>query len=234
MRQNKPAILITAEVDELLLKQIISKEINADVIPFIKTEINQTKKTQQQIENVITLNATVIFTSKNAIEAVSEYLQNKKPNWKIYCIGNTTRILVEKYFGKESIASIADDATALAKKTIADDLTKEVYLFCGDKRRDELPELLLQNNISVNEIEVYTTTILHHTIEKGYGGILFFSPSAVEGFFKNNKVNENTILFAIGTTTANEIKRFSKNKIIVSNKADKKNLIEKVIEYFQC
>ncbi|MEO8712994.1 MAG: uroporphyrinogen-III synthase, partial [Parafilimonas sp.] len=108
----------------------------------------------------------------------------------------------------------------------------ELYFFCGDKRRDELPELLLQNNIAVNEVEVYTTTIFPHTVEKDYDGILFFSPSAVEGFFENNSVPENSILFAIGNTTAEEIKKFTNNKIVVSVKPGKQNLFEKMIEYF--
>ncbi|MEO8713288.1 MAG: uroporphyrinogen-III synthase, partial [Parafilimonas sp.] len=141
MRQNNPTILITGEINESLLNKMNSKGINGDVIPFIKTEIIQTKKNQQQIENILTRSTIVVFTSKNAVEAVSKYVQNKKPDWKIYCIGNTTRILIEKYFGKESIASIADDATALAKKIIADKKINEIYFFCGDKRRDELPEL---------------------------------------------------------------------------------------------
>ena len=233
MHQGNPTILITGEIKESLLNKMISKGISADVIPFIKTAIIQTKKIQQQIENILTLNTTVVFTSKNAVEPVSEYLQNKKPNWKIYCIGNTTRMLIEKYFGKGSIVSIADDATALAKKIIADKKATEIYFFCGDKRRDELPELLSKNNIAVNEVEVYTTTILHHTIKKDYDGILFFSPSAVEGFFENNTVNKRSILFAIGNTTAEEIKKFTENNIVVSNKPDKKELLEKMIEFFK-
>src|SRR5258706_9822828 len=45
--------------------------------------------------------------------------------------------------------------------------------------------------------------------EKVYDGILFFSPSGVESFFNTNEVNEQTILFAIGNTTATEIKKYT-------------------------
>ena len=233
MHQSNPTILITSGVNESLLNKMIAKGINADVIPFIKTEIIQTKKIQQQVENILTMSTTVVFTSKNAVEAAIEYLQNKKPNWKISCVGTTTSILIENYFGKESIASIADDGAALAKKIITDKNLTELYFFCGDKRRDELPELLLQNNIAVNEVEVYTTTISPHTVEKDYDGILFFSPSAVEGFFENNSVPENSILFAIGNTTAEEIKKFTDNKIVISDKPGKKEVLEKMIMFFK-
>jgi uroporphyrinogen-III synthase len=59
------------------------------------------------------------------------------------------------------------------------------YIFsAANKRRNELPLVLTQYNIAVHELEVYTTTILEHITFKTYNGILFFSPSAVEGFFK--------------------------------------------------
>ena len=228
---HNPLLLITNNIEESLLQKIFAREFLVDVIPFIQTEILHTKVLQQQIENIVSLNETIIFTSANAVEAVIKYLQ-KKPEWKIYCIGNATRILVEDFFGKESIIAVADNGKALAKKIVADKLTNEVYFFCGDKRRDELPEILHQHNVKINEIVVYKTLIIHHTIEKNYDGILFFSPSAVEGFFKNNLINDESILFAIGNTTANEIKKYSKNKIVLSDKPGKENLIEKVIDYF--
>jgi uroporphyrinogen-III synthase len=232
MRINNPIILITAEIEGSLIQQMKSNGFIVDMIPFIHTEITGTKKIHEQIENVLQLDAVVVFTSNNAVEAVSASLQNKRPNWKVYCIGNTTKILIEKLFGEASIAAIADNATSLAKKVVADKTINKIFFFCGDKRRNELPALLEENSIIVNEIEVYTTTILQHTIEKHYDGILFFSPSAVDGFFETNKVNEKTILFAIGNTTANEIKKFTNNTIVVSNKPGKKDLIEKVAEFF--
>ena len=73
----------------------------------------------------------------------------------------------------------------------------------------------------------------HHRIGSNeYFGILFFSPSAVQSFFSKNKVADKTILFAIGNTTANEIKKYSTNKIIISDEPGKENLVTKMIEYF--
>jgi uroporphyrinogen-III synthase len=111
-------------------------------------------------------------------------------------------------------------------------MTEEVIFFCGNKRRDELPVLLNQHDIEVNEIQVYETKTLKYKIEKDYDGILFFSPSAVESFFSVNKLNKQTVLFAIGNTTANEMKKFTSNKIVIADEPAKKNLVEKMIEYF--
>jgi uroporphyrinogen-III synthase len=233
MQPNDPTILITADIDQSLLNEITSKGFVVDVIPFIKTESIQSEKVEQTIESISILNAIVVFTSSNAVEVVHHFIQNKKVNWRIYCVGNSTRSFIEKSFIGATVVASADNAAKLAHQIIADKQNKsELYFFCGDKRRNELPELLAQNNIVAHEIEVYTTTILQHKLSKQYDGILFFSPSAVDGFFKNNTVNDKTVLFVIGNTTADEIKKYSKNKIVAGIKPGKKELIEKAIDYF--
>jgi len=230
---NSPIILITAEISDSLCRHITKGKMHADVIPFIQTKTIQTKEVQQEVEHISRLNTTVIFTSRNAIEAICEHLQNTKPAWKIFSVGNSTSALAKKIFTEEAIIGEADNARALAEKIIQHkSFIDKVYFFCGDKRRDELPVLLTENNIAVNEVEVYTTTTFQHKIKKDYDGILFFSPSAVKGFFENNSADENTVLFAIGNTTAEEIKTFSTNKIIISDQPGKQYLINKVIAYF--
>lgn len=233
MRLNNPAILITAEIDISLLNQLATEELEVDVISFIKTDFIRTKRVQKRIQSILNIEATVVFTSKNAVNMVVENLRNKKPDWKVYCTGKTTRTLIEKMFGKDCINGTGNNAAEIAEQIIKDNNATKVYFFCGDKKRDELPLLLANNNIVVNEVEVYTTTIVEHTIHKIYDAILFFSPSAVEGYFAVNKVSDTTILFAIGNTTAKEIKKYSKNEIVVSDKPDKKELIDKVIAYFE-
>ncbi len=231
MQNREPSILITAETDDSLLQPLTSKSMVVDIIPFIKTESIQTEKVQQAIGNISLLNTTVIFTSSNAVEAVHRFMQNKKIGWKIYCVGNATKSLIENLFVDATVIAVADSAAKLAQQVIADkENISELYFFCGDKKRNELPLLLAQNNFIVHEVEVYTTTILQHKLSKYYDGILFYSPSAVEGFFKSNSIDDKTILFAIGNTTADEIKKYSNNKIITGDKPGKKEMIEKVIE----
>jgi uroporphyrinogen-III synthase len=79
---------------------------------------------------------------------------------------------------------------------------------------------------------VYQTIEVPHKISKEYYGILFFSPSGVRSFFKVNKLESKTILFAIGNTTANEIKKISSNKIIISDEPGKENLVQTAIDFF--
>lgn len=230
MPQNKITILSTRSLDDELIREAETKDILIDVLPFIKTELVSSTDTQNKIENILAIAATIVFTSVNAVEAVSQKIKDQKP--KIFCIGHATKASVEKYFGEGSIAGFADNARELAEAIINEKIS-EVIFFCSDHRRDELPDLLKKNNVEVKEFVVYRTISIPKKIEKNYDGILFFSPSAVKSFFQNNQADDQTVLFAIGNTTANEIKEFSKNKIVVSDTPEKKILLEKAINFFQ-
>jgi uroporphyrinogen-III synthase len=232
MQQNKIQILCTRPLPSSLIEEAGTCGIEIEEQPFIETESILSVEVQQEIELVSTEVATVVFTSMNAVDAVTIFLDGHQPEWTIYSIGTATGRLVKEYFGEERIAGTANDATALAELIAEDRFTDEVVFFCGDQRRDELPDILKQHDIEVNEIVVYQTIEVPHKISKPYHGILFFSPSAVRSFFKINKLQEKTIAFAIGNTTANEIKKFSNNKIIISDEPGKENLVQKMMEYF--
>ena len=239
MPQNKINILCTKAIDEASIKDAASKKIFIEVVSFIRTEAIRLIETQQEIGEALMLSTTVVFTSVNAVEAIAAELNDQKPGWKIFCIGHATLQLAEKYFGKNLIAGSADNARELAELMIhkAD---PEVIFFCGDQRRSELPDLLRKNNIRVKEIVVYQTIATPYKIEKKYEGILFFSPTGVQSFFQENKLDNQTILFAIGNTTADEIIKYlpadnenSGNKIIISDRPKKETLLQKAINYFQ-
>jgi len=219
-------------MDEAFIKDAASKNILIDVHPFITTGSISSIEVQQEIEQALMLSATVVFTSVKGVEAVAAELDEQRPDWQIFCIGHATRQCCEKYFGEDLIAGIADNAEELAD-VIIDAQIENVIFFCGDQRRNELPGLLKKNDIVVNEIVVYETIAASQKIEKKYDGILFFSPSAVQSFFRSNQSDDQTVLFAIGNTTANEIKKYSRNKIIVSDEPEKSILLKKVADYFQ-
>jgi len=174
--------------------------------------------------------------------------------WEIFCIGYATGQAVRQVFGDDCIAGTADSADILANgiiqwfagtNTDAKNADAEgtaasgspaggraVYFFCGDQRRDDLPRKLRESSIRVNELIVYTTIPVPQKIEREYDGIVFFSPSAVQSFFSINTVSAETVLFAIGQTTANALREQAGNQIIVSTTPDKEALIRKVIDHF--
>ena len=232
MQQNKITVLSTRPLDNELVIQAGRVGIDIDELSFIETESILSVEVQQEIQQALILSTTIVFTSINAVESVAIFMEEQKPDWTIYCIGSTTAKLVKKYFGEASIAGTASDAASLGTLIAADRFADEVIFFCGDQRRDELPDILRSNDILVNEIVVYQTIAVPRKINKDYHGILFFSPSAVESFFRNNKLPQSTLLFAIGNTTANEIRKYSTNKIIIAEEPGKENLVKLMIEVF--
>ena len=229
---DKIQILCTKAVDDVLISEASDSNISIDILSFIDTEPIETVEVQQEINHALLLQADVVFTSMNAVEAVADLMYEDVPRWNIYCIANATAELVKETFGAQSIAGTAETSTELAELIIASGNIEELIFFCGDQRRDELPSLLKDNDIDVNEIVVYHTIEVPHKIQKDYKGILFFSPSAVKSFFSVNTIHKDTVVFAIGNTTADSIKSYSSNKIIVAGKSTRENLFEKMMEYF--
>jgi len=232
MAQNNITILSTRPLAASVIEDAAARGVVVEVQSFIETEAIQSVEVQQEIEQVLLQSAAVVFTSMNAVEAVAAYAGEEIPDWTIYCMGQTTQQLVKKYFGEESIAGTGDNATDLAELVAEEAYTDEVIFFCGDQRRDELPQILRSNALEVTEIVVYHTIATPHTINKQYNGILFFSPSAVDSFFSVNKTAAFTTLFAIGSTTAAAIKKHSAATIITADKPGKDSLVDKAINYF--
>ncbi|ULQ51184.1 uroporphyrinogen-III synthase [Flavihumibacter fluvii] len=224
------SILSTRPIDNEIVQDAARQGIDIEVLSFIDTAPVQSIEVTQEVEQASLMETTVVFTSMNAVEAVTDILFGLVPEWQVYCMGNTTRRLVAGYFGEDSIAGTADSAANLAKTIIEDGAAEEVFFFCGDQRRDELPGILSDAGIQVNEIVVYETIATPHKLTSQFAGVLFYSPSAVESFFIHNRLPEHALAFAIGATTANAIRKYSGNRIITADEPGKEQLVAKAIE----
>ena len=231
MQKNKVNILSTRPVGKALIAEAAQHDIIIDEISFINTEEIIDGTLAKKIGQLSRENINAVFTSMNAVEAVRKFIPSKS-SWKIFCIGNTTKKLVKDIFGQENIAGTADNALELAENILSDKGIKKVYFFCGDQRRDELPKKLKGNNIDIEELVVYKTIETRELISKKYDGILFFSPSAVHSFFLKNFIPDETQVFAIGATTADALKPFTQQPVIIADFPGKKNLVEQAINYF--
>jgi len=229
--QNKIQILCTKTISSSFIELAEENNMAIDQMNFIETKDSVSEEIKKRITQLSNQNITVIFTSSNAVNAVGK-INSGNANWKIYCIEPATKKTIQAIFKNSSIIDSAQNAEELSKKIIANESVKQAIFFCGNQRRDLLPERLKSNRIKVEEIIVYQTVETPKVISKKYDGILFFSPSAVKSFFSKNKSHAGTILFSIGKTTADEVKNFSKNRSIVSNIPDTQKLITEAINYF--
>ncbi len=146
-----------------------------------------------------------VFTSKNAVKAVFEKNSTSPSVFrKVFCVGHKTAALLREK--GVIVAGICNSAYELALLLIEDltnrqDEQVKVTFFCGNLRRDELPILLKENKIEVEEIEVYKTTLLPKKFKNTYDAVLFFSPSAIKSYLSAGNSAE-PVAFCVGNTTA--------------------------------
>ncbi len=131
-----------------------------------------------------------IFTSKNAVKAVlGKNLKIKN----CFCVGDKTAALLEK--NNFRVKEKAVNSKELAQKLIENYQKEDFTFFCGNRRRDELPQILKKNQVSLEEIEVYKTSLANRKFQSKFDGILFFSPSAVKSYFSANEIRWNSFLY---------------------------------------
>ncbi len=229
MQGDKKYLLSTRPLRRSIVEEAATKGVIIEELSFINTAPVRDDVLYQKIKALSSEAHTVVFTSMNAVEAVAAQV-SEVPAWKIYSMGNTTRKLIEEAWGAGKIVATAENAQRLGERLI-DDGVEKILFFCGNIRRDELPNKIRSEGGEVEEIIVYETAEQPTRLLKEYDGILFFSPSAVNSFFKNNKAAQRTHLFAIGKTTADTLRPFANRKIIVANASDKEELTRQAIDY---
>ncbi|GGD94742.1 uroporphyrinogen-III synthase [Planktosalinus lacus] len=167
-----------------------------------------------------------IITSQNTVKAL---LDKKVQIENCFCVGKKTKELLEGNGYKVKVMTNYGKELA---EIIVDKFADESFtFFCGNLRRDEIPELLKKHKVNFTEIEVYQTVLKPKNFERTFDGVLFFSPSAVDSFTKGNNL-KNTTAFCIGTTTAAEVGKYT-NEINVATKPTIENVIVQIVKYFK-
>lgn len=214
-------ILLTKNIDSELLSNELGNDISTECVEVITIE-------NLQVEAFDLKNYSLIFTSLNGVK--SFFNNGFKPNEdftsrnynKIYCVGEKTkRELRKNGFGSFKVLKNAE----MLSKFIIDNCVHEKFIhFCGNLAIDVLDKELPLQNISYKKVTVYNTEELNPVIPEKYHGIVFFSPSGVRSFAKNNSL-ENSLLFSIGETTSKELRKHTKAEIFTSKKNTLSNLL---------
>jgi len=179
----------------------------------------------------------IAFTSANAVDALNSYMHvgnsYSSIKWNIFCLlGKTKAAVSNALLLNKKIIAEASNAAELADKIVKHGI-KEIIFFCSNKRREELPTALKNANIKVHEVILYETTETPIVVKKDFDAVLFFSPSGVQSFFSSNELDEDTVCFAIGRTTATSIATFTNKTIIKSMSPEPNMMVEEVIEHFK-
>lgn len=205
-------ILFTKNIGPKYISEKLGNNISVDCIEVIRTR-------SISVERFDLKDRSLIFTSSNGVKS---FFENKfQPNEdftaknynKIYCVGEKTkRELRKNGFGTFKVLKNAETLSQF----ITENCAHEQFIhFCGNLALDVLDKKLPLQNISYKKVTVYETEALNPVIHEKYHAIVFFSPSGVRSFAKNNSL-ENVILFSIGETTSKEVRKHTKSEIFTS------------------
>lgn len=219
---NPIQILSTKILSPLHKQELVKIGIEVIEADFIKTE-NKPFELKD-------LNESLIFTSQNAVHSVlsnpkSEELKSKN----VYCVGLKTKTLLsDNGFNVVAYTGYASDLAEIITLIYGNE---SYTFFSGNLRRDTLPEALKEAGIKLNEIQVYETTLQPQKIKANPEALLFFSPSGVKSYLKDNIINKQ-LCFCIGETTAEALDKITKN-IIIADQPTIEDVIEDVIQEYK-
>jgi uroporphyrinogen-III synthase len=170
----------------------------------------------------------LLFTSQNAVLHVLKHKEILLHN-PVLCVGEKTEQLLKN--NGFSVLTSQPDAEALVKIIEKKYLDKSITFFCGKDKLETIPLFLKEKKIPHQIIEVYETLKTPIKITPKMDGILFFSPSGVLSYSKENKIT-NEICFCIGNTTLKAVDPYSKNSVL-ANQPTIENVIIQCINYFK-
>jgi uroporphyrinogen-III synthase len=228
---NSFTVLVTKKISSSLVLQAGLRGVNILEKEFIRIVPVANDQLNKRISKLIGEKNTVVFTSKNAVAAVAGNNKFQDPGWKIFCLDGATKKEVKKYFDESFIAGTATNASVLAEVISERSDRNKIIFFCGSKRLEDLPHLLGEKSIAVEEIVVYTTELVPQKIIDDYEVIAFFSPSAVESFFTDNVLKKNILCLSVGRTTTEAIKKYTRNKVVTSDSPSEESVIELAIKH---
>jgi uroporphyrinogen-III synthase len=206
-----------------VLSSIQKQELQKANIDVVEANFIETQNKPFKIQDI---NQNLIFTSQNAVHSIlsdpkSEELKSKN----VFCVGLKTKILLsESGFNVVAYTGYAADLAEIITLIYANE---SYTFFSGNLRRETLPKALKDAGVKLNEINVYETTLTPQKINSPVDGILFYSPSGIESYLKENTI-KNEICFCIGDTTAEALENITKN-IIIADQPTVEDVLEDVI-----
>lgn len=215
-------ILSTKILSNVQKQELVNANFNVLEANFIATQ-NQNFELKDIFDNLI-------ITSQNAAQSILLHSKCEELKTKnVFCVGLKTKALLEE--NGFNVIVYVDYASDLAEIVTLIYSSESYTFFSGNLRKETLPKALKEAKIKFNEIQVYETTLTPQKIKTTVDGILFFSPSAVESYLKDNKIKAE-ICFCIGNTTAESLEKVTKN-IIVADQPSVENVIDDVIEEYK-
>jgi len=234
MRQDKRNILVTRPLSAQQFEYARILGLEPIIEPALQFNFPEYWDSVLKVINE-NLKSDWIFTSANGVKALEELMNaglQVRPEVQIFAVGSKTRDALQD-LGLDAKIPRTQDSKHLAELIIQEGKINSVIYFHGNLSRDEITDRLQDDGIEVIELEVYETII--NPVEmpnKQVSGILFYSPSAVEGFAQGTGFDEDLPpLFAIGPTTAKALKEHTDQHVEIAKQPDTEVLLRTTADY---
>ncbi|WP_445665274.1 uroporphyrinogen-III synthase [Fodinibius sp. AD559] len=234
MRQDKRNILVTRPLSAQQFEYARILGLEPIIEPSLQFNFPDYWDSVLKVINE-NLKSDWVFTSANGVKALEELMNaglRVRPEVQLFAVGAKTRDALQD-LGLDAKIPRKQDGKHLAELIIQEGKINSVIYFHGNLSRDELTDRLQDDGIEVIELEVYETII--NSVEmpnKSVSGILFYSPSAVEGFARGTGFEEELPpLFAIGPTTAGALKEHTDQHIEIAKQPDTEVLLRTTADY---
>lgn len=162
--------------------------------------------------------AAVAFTSPRAARAVVQRIKAVQHSWNpgpdsptMWAIGPATASALGEVLGQVHVpvslpGGKPGTGEALARAMLDTDLKGPVLFFCGELRRDDLPNELRNAGIEVDEVVCYRTVLADESAARGAAArgrvLVVASPSVVDLLARSCAKPYQAELLAVGPTTA--------------------------------
>ena len=169
----------------------------------------------------------LVFTSQHAVKIFFAYLNSSQLNslklnslklkYHIFSTSEATKDLIEKYGHSPTLS--APSAKVLAQLMLEKaDLSVGVHFLCGNLSLPHLPDILSKNGVLVKKVAVYETVATPLSISEPFDAIAFLSLSAADSFLQANTLKPDTLIFTLGQTTADYVRKKTGAKRIFAAK----------------
>lgn len=208
------------------MSDVLQAGWEAIIIPFITVELLLNFAVEISDSSELKHSDAFVFTSKNAVKAMATTdIFNQYKDRYFFAVGESTAQELHKQ-GVNAIIPPSPNSISLAQFILEKYAgIQQLSYFCGNLRKDDLPQEFKKEGKLLHEMIVYNTKMQEIKTNEHYDAIVFYSPSAVKAYFKKNVLVDNSIVLSIGPITSSELRNYYQGEILEAKSPDTDSMI---------
>ncbi len=207
-------------IDKNEQELLLGNDFSCDFVPLISIE-------KLNVPAFPLSENTLLFSSENAVIAFLDNHFEVSEKQKVIAIGSKTEkaLLMANIHCVACFPNAEDAATFLLEHPQEN---KKIVHFCSQIALDVLQKKLENSSILYQQQIIYHTHLTEPIINEKYDMMVFFSPSGVHSFAKNNRFGGQ--LIALGENTKKTLQQYSPLEMQVAKSNELKEIIQLIKE----